>query len=124
RAWCLASPRGSSTRESAPSVPLPPCSERRLAVRALRRDLAVAQREHVEAVDVEALAAARGARRAPLHDRVLGAHEVAQLVPPDVGDVAEVLLDAGPHRGRADVAMAPRLGPERRLEDAVVGHES
>src|SRR5207245_659488 len=92
-----------------------------LAVRALCRDLPVVQGQEVAALHLEARRAARRAGRQPLDHGEFGAREVPDLVPADVRNPLEHLLEELADRRLADDARAPGVLDERRLEDHVVG---
>jgi len=93
-----------------------------LSVGALRRDFPVTQSQDVAALDLVAGSAARGASRQPLDHGQLGAREVPDLVPPNVGNAPEHVLEELANRRLSDDAHPPRVLAEGRLEDHVVGH--
>src|SRR6516162_3296679 len=69
-----------------------------LAVGALRRDLSVVQGEQVAALHLEAGRPARRPGGEPLDHRELGMRGMADLVPADIGNAMEHLLEELAHR--------------------------
>src|SRR5262249_36453473 len=94
-----------------------------LEERALHRDLALAEREHIAAVDLDRAAVGTGSGEEPLRQTAVARHEVARGAEVSVGKRGEHARERRAHTLAPDVAPAAGLGPRHALEDALVGHE-